>query len=117
MLEPLCGALGFDPETLSWPAGQRLTDGVWGRYWYDGGATPVIRAAVTGPSAAVRVARNAAMAATVIRAARRMGLPCRIRAGTRATARYGPSRGTAAGMAVGVTTRPVSGGAVAARSA
>jgi hypothetical protein len=38
VLEALCGALGvpFDPAMLSWPAGQRATDGVWGKYWYDG---------------------------------------------------------------------------------
>jgi Sulfotransferase domain len=38
MLETLCGTLGvpFDPAMLSWPAGQRPTDGVWGKYWYDG---------------------------------------------------------------------------------
>ncbi len=38
LLEALCGALGvpFDPAMLSWPAGQRPTDGVWGKYWYDG---------------------------------------------------------------------------------
>ncbi|MGB9378198.1 MAG: hypothetical protein WCB04_11865 [Mycobacteriales bacterium] len=37
-LRALCGALGvdFDPAMLSWPAGPRETDGVWGRYWYDG---------------------------------------------------------------------------------
>jgi len=36
-LEALCDALdiGFDPAMLSWPAGPRTTDGVWGRYWYD----------------------------------------------------------------------------------
>jgi len=38
MLEALCGALGvpFDPAMLSWRAGERPTDGVWGKYWYDG---------------------------------------------------------------------------------
>jgi hypothetical protein len=36
-LEALCGALGlgFDPAMLSWPAGPRPSDGVWGQYWYD----------------------------------------------------------------------------------
>lgn len=36
-LEALCDALGirFDPAMLSWPAGSRPTDGVWGQYWYD----------------------------------------------------------------------------------
>jgi sulfotransferase family protein len=37
-LRALCGALGlaFTPAMLSWPPGPRDTDGVWGRYWYDG---------------------------------------------------------------------------------
>jgi hypothetical protein len=37
-LRALCEALGipFDPAMLSWPAGPRDTDGVWGKYWYDG---------------------------------------------------------------------------------
>ena len=37
MLEALCDALGvrFDPAMLSWPAGPRDFDGVWGPYWYD----------------------------------------------------------------------------------
>jgi hypothetical protein len=36
-LELLCDALGirFDPAMLSWPAGPRPSDGVWGPYWYD----------------------------------------------------------------------------------
>jgi hypothetical protein len=36
-LEALCDAigLGFDPAMLSWPAGTRPSDGVWGPYWYD----------------------------------------------------------------------------------
>jgi Sulfotransferase domain len=36
MLRALCDALGlaFTPAMLSWPAGPRDTDGVWGRYWY-----------------------------------------------------------------------------------
>jgi hypothetical protein len=36
-LEALCAALGipFDLQMLSWPAGPRPSDGVWGRYWYD----------------------------------------------------------------------------------
>ena len=36
VLTALCDALGiaFDPAMLSWPAGPRPTDGVWGRYWY-----------------------------------------------------------------------------------
>lgn len=36
MLRGLCASLGvgFDPRMLSWPAGRRDTDGVWGRYWY-----------------------------------------------------------------------------------
>ncbi len=38
MLRTLCGALGipFTAAMLSWPPGPRETDGVWGRYWYDG---------------------------------------------------------------------------------
>ena len=37
MLRALCAALGvpFAPAMLSWPAGPRETDGVWGPYWYD----------------------------------------------------------------------------------
>jgi Sulfotransferase domain len=37
MLRALCGALGipFTAAMLSWPAGPRESDGVWGRYWYD----------------------------------------------------------------------------------
>jgi hypothetical protein len=47
-LRALCAALGvpFCPSMLSWPAGPRLTDGVWAPYWYDSvwrstGFTPV----------------------------------------------------------------------------
>ncbi len=38
MLRALCQALGvrFEAAMLSWPAGPRDTDGVWGKYWYDG---------------------------------------------------------------------------------
>jgi hypothetical protein len=38
MLRALCAALGvaFTEDMLSWPAGPRDTDGVWGRYWYAG---------------------------------------------------------------------------------
>jgi hypothetical protein len=37
MLALLCESLDipFFPEMLSWPAGQRDSDGVWGNYWYD----------------------------------------------------------------------------------
>ena len=37
MLRRLCARLGidFDPAMLSWPAGPRDSDGVWGKYWYD----------------------------------------------------------------------------------
>lgn len=37
MLRSLCTALGitFDERMLSWPAGPRDSDGVWGRWWYD----------------------------------------------------------------------------------
>ena len=37
MLRALCDRLDidFDPAMLSWPAGRRDSDGVWGRYWYD----------------------------------------------------------------------------------
>ena len=37
-LEALCGALGipFDEAMLSWPSGQRPTDGFWAKYWYAG---------------------------------------------------------------------------------
>lgn len=36
MLRTLCEALGvsFDEAMLSWPAGERDTDGVWAPYWY-----------------------------------------------------------------------------------
>src|SRR5262249_24305109 len=36
-LAGLCSALGlpFEAGMLSWPAGPRASDGVWGRYWYD----------------------------------------------------------------------------------
>ncbi len=36
VLAALCAALGigFDEAMLSWPAGSRPTDGVWGKYWY-----------------------------------------------------------------------------------
>jgi hypothetical protein len=36
-LGALCDALRipFDPAMLSWPAGPRPSDGVWGPYWYD----------------------------------------------------------------------------------
>jgi len=38
VLTTLCGRLGldFDPAMLSWPAGPKPEDGVWGRHWYDG---------------------------------------------------------------------------------
>lgn len=37
MLRALCGALdiSFTPAMLSWPAGPRREDGVWGRVWYE----------------------------------------------------------------------------------
>ena len=37
ILRALCAALGigFTPAMLSWPAGPRESDGVWGPYWYD----------------------------------------------------------------------------------
>ena len=37
MLRALCARLEieFDPHMLNWPAGQRDSDGVWGKYWYD----------------------------------------------------------------------------------
>ncbi len=37
MLEAMCDRLGiaFRTEMISWPAGQRESDGVWGRHWYD----------------------------------------------------------------------------------
>ncbi len=37
MLRCLCArlAIDFDPAMLSWPAGPRDSDGVWGKYWYD----------------------------------------------------------------------------------
>jgi len=36
MLRALCAALGvaFDPAMLAWPAGPRVSDGVWGAHWY-----------------------------------------------------------------------------------
>ncbi|MGE7391086.1 hypothetical protein ACQKM2_37020 [Streptomyces sp. NPDC004126] len=38
VLRELCRALDvpFTPQMLSWPAGPRPTDGVWGRHWYKG---------------------------------------------------------------------------------
>ena len=35
-LRALCSALGvgFDPAMLTWPAGPRASDGVWGAHWY-----------------------------------------------------------------------------------
>ena len=37
VLEALCRAIGIDFATdmLSWPPGQRETDGVWAEHWYD----------------------------------------------------------------------------------
>ena len=37
MLTALCAAIGmdFDPAMLSWAAGPRPEDGVWGAHWYD----------------------------------------------------------------------------------
>ena len=37
MLRLICQRLEveFTPRMLSWPAGKRESDGVWGRYWYD----------------------------------------------------------------------------------
>jgi len=37
MLSALCAAIGmdFDPAMLSWEAGPRPEDGVWGAHWYD----------------------------------------------------------------------------------
>jgi hypothetical protein len=37
LLASLCAALGvpFKEEMLTWPAGPRETDGVWGAHWYD----------------------------------------------------------------------------------
>ena len=38
ILEKLCSRLGieFSDRMLSWPAGKRDTDGVWGSHWYKG---------------------------------------------------------------------------------
>jgi hypothetical protein len=37
VLRALCAALGipFREEMLTWPAGRRLSDGVWAPAWYD----------------------------------------------------------------------------------
>ncbi len=37
MLGAMCESLNipFFQEMLSWPPGQRNTDGIWGKYWYD----------------------------------------------------------------------------------
>ena len=37
MLAALCAAVGidFDQAMLSWEAGPRAEDGVWGEHWYD----------------------------------------------------------------------------------
>ena len=37
MLTKLCDAVGveFSDTMLSWPAGQRATDGIWAKHWYD----------------------------------------------------------------------------------
>ncbi len=37
MLRAICAHLDieFRPQMLSWPAGQRDSDGVWAKYWYD----------------------------------------------------------------------------------
>ena len=37
VLAAACAHVGidFDPAVLSWPAGPKPEDGVWGRYWYD----------------------------------------------------------------------------------
>ena len=37
LLRALCAALGipFTEKMLSWPAGRRVTDGVWAAHWYD----------------------------------------------------------------------------------
>ena len=36
MLQKLCAAVGieFDDNMLSWPAGRRDSDGIWGEHWY-----------------------------------------------------------------------------------
>ncbi|MFK8083708.1 MAG: hypothetical protein AB8B97_25785 [Granulosicoccus sp.] len=36
-LQQVCDALGiaYEPNMLSWPAGARDSDGVWGAHWYD----------------------------------------------------------------------------------
>ncbi len=37
MLQAMCEQLGipFRSEMISWPPGERESDGVWGKYWYD----------------------------------------------------------------------------------
>jgi hypothetical protein len=37
MLRAMCLHLGitFRSEMISWPAGKRDSDGVWGKYWYE----------------------------------------------------------------------------------
>ena len=61
VLARLCDALGigYDPVMLSWPAGRRDTDGVWGQYWYDS----VWRSTGFGPYHAPRQALPAGLAA------------------------------------------------------
>lgn len=38
VLGQLCDRLGlaYDPAMLTWPAGPKPEDGIWGRHWYDG---------------------------------------------------------------------------------
>ena len=66
-LAALCGALGiaFDPAMLSWPAGRRPEDGVWGAHWYGAvetstGFSPPRRSAPLMTDHAKRLAERAA---------------------------------------------------------
>jgi sulfotransferase family protein len=60
ILRALCAALGigFTTAMLSWPAGPRDTDGVWGPYWYES----VWRSTGFGPYRAPREALPAGLA-------------------------------------------------------
>jgi hypothetical protein len=65
MLTALCAALDvpFSERMLSWPAGPRVSDGVWARYWYDAvqastGFSPYVNKVHTLPAALAPLAEE-----------------------------------------------------------
>jgi len=65
MMRALCLALNipFTTKMLSWPAGRRTSDGIWGPHWYDAveqstGFKPYVEKNIDLPSDLEEIAAN-----------------------------------------------------------